>query len=49
MGPSVDSQVHDINFNFKDSCNSRCCLPKTPKVHREKIDEKVKNVRCIII
>lgn len=47
--PIVENKIHDVNLNIADSCNSKCCLPLSPRPKRDKTDKKVKESKCNII
>lgn len=44
-------EVKDIKFELhaEHSCNSKCCIPKSPKLKRNATAEKVSKSKCNII
>jgi len=52
MNPiSPIAEIKDVKFELHNdnSCNSKCCIPISPKTKRDATDEKVSKTSCNII
>lgn len=47
--PIVEVKDVKLEVHTENSCNSRCCVPKSPKLKRNATDKKVSETSCKII